>query len=58
VATLASSDSPLLTLGPLYGRWAQTKGAEGVEPPAPVKRIMEIVDQAKTVAPEQQAELA
>ena len=58
MATLASSDSPLLTLGPLYGRGTQTKGAEGVEPPAPVKRIMEIVDQAKTVAPEQQAELA
>ena len=51
-------NSPILTLGPLYGRWAQTKGAEGVEPPAPVKRIMEIVDQAKTVAPEQQAKLA
>jgi len=51
-------NSPILTLGPLYGRWAQTKGAEGVEPPAPVKRIMEIVDQAKTVGPEQQAKLA
>src|SRR5207245_2016601 len=51
-------NSPILTLGPLYGRWAQTKGVEGVEPPAPVKRIMEIVDQAKTVAPEQQAKLA
>src|SRR5947209_7631052 len=51
-------NSPILTLGPLYGRWAQTRGVEGVEPPAPVKRIMEIVDQAKTVAPEQQAKLA
>src|SRR5437870_963532 len=51
-------NSPILTLGPLYGRWAQTKGAEGVEPPAPVKRIMEIVDQAKTVGPEQQTKLA
>jgi peptide/nickel transport system substrate-binding protein len=51
-------NSPILTLGPLYGRWAQTKGAEGVEPPAPIKRIMEIVDQAKTVGPAQQAKLA
>jgi len=50
-------NSPILTLGPLYGRWVQTKGAEGVEPPAPIKRIMEIVDQAKTVGPEQQAKL-
>ena len=41
-------NSPILTLGPLYGRWADTKGKEGVEPPASVKRIMEIVDQAKT----------
>jgi len=51
-------NSPILTLGPLFRRWVQTKGAEGVEPPAPIKRIMEIVDQAKTVGPEQQAKLA
>ena len=51
-------NSPILTLGPLYGRWADTKGKEGVEPPASVKRIMEIVDQAKTVSAEQQAKLA
>jgi peptide/nickel transport system substrate-binding protein len=51
-------NSPILTLGPLYGRWAETKGKEGVEPPASMKRIMEIVDQAKTVGPEQQAKLA
>jgi len=38
--------------------FGSVKGLSGVEPPAPVKRIMEIVDQAKTVAPEQQAELA
>ena len=51
-------NSPILTLGPLYGRWAETKGKEGVEPPAAIKRIMEIVDQAKTVGTEQQAKLA
>jgi peptide/nickel transport system substrate-binding protein len=51
-------NSPILTLGPLYGRWAASKGTEGVEPPAPIKRIMEIVDQAKTVGLEEQAKLA
>src|SRR6266849_2859883 len=51
-------NSPILTLGPLYGRWVATKGQDGVEPSAPIKRIMEIVDQAKTVGPEQQAKLA
>jgi peptide/nickel transport system substrate-binding protein len=51
-------NSPILTLGPLYGRWAETRGKEGVEPPAPIKRIMEIVDQAKTVGTEPQAKLA
>jgi peptide/nickel transport system substrate-binding protein len=51
-------NSPILTLGPLYGRWVTTQGKEGVEPPAPIKRIMEIVDQAKTVGTEQQAKLA
>jgi peptide/nickel transport system substrate-binding protein len=51
-------NSPILTLGPLFGKWAETKGKEGMEPPAPIKRIMEIEDQAKTVGPEQQAKLA
>jgi peptide/nickel transport system substrate-binding protein len=51
-------NSPILTLGPLFGQWAQTKGKEGMEPPAPIKRIMEIVDTARTVGPEQQVKLA
>ena len=51
-------NSPILTLGPLYGQWAQTKGAEGVEPPAPIKRIMQIVDTSRTVGPEEQVKLA
>src|SRR5262249_378224 len=51
-------NSPILTLGPLFGQWAQSKGKEGMEPPAPIKRIMEIVDQAKTVGQEQQVKLA
>jgi peptide/nickel transport system substrate-binding protein len=51
-------NSPILTLGPLFTRWLETKGKEGVEPTAPVKRIIEIVDQAKTVGVEQQGKLA
>ena len=34
----------ILTLGPLYGQWFLTKGKEGVEPPAEIKRIVELVD--------------
>jgi peptide/nickel transport system substrate-binding protein len=51
-------NSPILTLGPLFGQWAQTKGKEGMEPPATIKRIMELVDTARTVGPEQQAKAA
>jgi peptide/nickel transport system substrate-binding protein len=51
-------NSPILTLGPLFGQWAQSKGKDGMEPTPPVKRIMDIVDQAKTVGTEQQAKLA
>jgi peptide/nickel transport system substrate-binding protein len=51
-------NSPILTLGPLFGKWAQTKGAEGMEPPAPIKKIMDNVDKARTVGPEEQIKLA
>src|SRR2546428_8898441 len=51
-------NSPILTLGPLYGRWAQTKGAEAAEPPASIKRIMRFVDKARTIGPEKQANSA
>jgi len=51
-------NSPILTLGPLYGKWAATQGREGVEPPAPIKRIMQIVDTARTVGPDEQVKLA
>ena len=51
-------NSPILTLGPLFGQWAQSKGKEGMEPPPPIKRIMEIVDTARRVGPEQQVKLA
>jgi peptide/nickel transport system substrate-binding protein len=47
-----------LTLGPLFRQWALNDGKDGQEPPAEIKRIMAIVDQAKTVGPEEQAKLA
>jgi peptide/nickel transport system substrate-binding protein len=51
-------NAPILTLGPLFGQWARTQGREGMEPPPPIKRLMEIVDTARTVGPERQVALA
>ena len=51
-------NSPILTLGPLFGPWMQSKGKDGMEPPAPIKQIMELIDTARTVGPEQQVKLA
>jgi len=51
-------NSPILTLGPLFGQWAQSKGKDGMAPPPPIKRIMDIVDTARTVGPDQQVKLA
>ena len=51
-------NNPILTTGPLFAQWAQTKGKEGMEPPAPIKKIMELVDTARTVGPDQQVKLA
>jgi peptide/nickel transport system substrate-binding protein len=42
-------NSPILTLGPLFNKWAASNGKEGVEPPAGIKRIMQLVDTARTV---------
>jgi peptide/nickel transport system substrate-binding protein len=47
-----------LTYGPLFKTWYDTNGKEGVEPPAPWKRIVELQDEARTVGPERQAEIA
>ena len=47
-------NSPILTLGPLFYKWYTSKGAQGVEPPPPLKRIMELVDTARKVGPEGQ----
>jgi peptide/nickel transport system substrate-binding protein len=51
-------NNPILTTGPLFAQWVQTRGKEGQEPPAPIKKIMELVDTARTVGPDQQVKLA
>jgi peptide/nickel transport system substrate-binding protein len=51
-------NAPILTTGPLWRRWYQTGGKEGVEPDAKTKRIVEIVDTARTVGPDKQVELS
>ena len=50
-------NAPILTIGPLWRRWYATGGKEGVEPPPEMKRIVEIVDKARTVGPEEQVKL-
>jgi len=50
--------TPILTLGPLYTRWLLSGGKEGVEPIEPVKRIMQLVDTARTVGRDGQIQAA
>lgn len=47
-----------VTYGPLYKTWYDTGGAEGVEPPDEWKQVVALQDQAKTVGPEEQNEIA
>jgi peptide/nickel transport system substrate-binding protein len=51
-------NSPILKTAPLFKQWYETKGKEGMEPPAPIKRIVELVDQARTVGPDGQVKAA
>jgi peptide/nickel transport system substrate-binding protein len=51
-------NSPILTLGPLFGKWALSNGKDGMEPPAEIKRIMQIVDTSHSVGPAEQVKLA
>ena len=44
--------------GPLWLRWYATGGKEGAEPPPAMKRIVEIVDKARTAAPDEQVKLS
>ncbi len=51
-------NAPILTMGPLWRRWYATSGKEGMEPPAEMKRIVEIVNTARTVGPDEQVKLS
>jgi peptide/nickel transport system substrate-binding protein len=50
--------SPILTTGPLFAQWYRTQGKEGMEPPAPIKKIVELIDTARTVGPDGQVKAA
>jgi peptide/nickel transport system substrate-binding protein len=51
-------NAPILTMGPLWRRWYATNGKDGMEPPPEMKRIVEIIDKARTVGPEEQVKLS
>ena len=51
-------NAPILTMEPLWRRWYATGGKEGAEPPPEMKRIVEIVDKARTVGPDEQVKLS
>jgi len=51
-------NSPILTIGPQWLRWYATGGKEGAEPTPAMKRIVEIVDKARTVPPDEQVKLS
>ncbi len=50
--------NPALTFGPLFRKWYETNGAEGMEPPPEVKKLVEIIDEGKVSGRERQIELA
>jgi peptide/nickel transport system substrate-binding protein len=47
-----------LTVGPLYYQWLTTNGKEGVEPTEPLKRIMQLVDTARSTGRDGQIKAA
>jgi peptide/nickel transport system substrate-binding protein len=47
-----------ITTGPLWKRWYDSGGREGVEPPAEIKRIVELIDRGKTASATQQVQIA
>jgi peptide/nickel transport system substrate-binding protein len=51
-------NAPILAIGTLWRTWYRTGGKEGVEPPPEMKRIVEIVDKARTVGPDEQVKLS
>ncbi len=46
--------NPVVAFGPLWGTWYRTTGKEGMEPPADIKRIVQLIDSAKTISTEDQ----
>ena len=44
--------------GPAIGQWYRSNGAEGVEPTPEIRKIVELIDTAKTVGPDQQVKVA
>lgn len=51
-------NAPILTIGPLFRTWINSGGKDGVEPTPEFKRIIALVDQARTVGPAGQIEAA
>ena len=51
-------NAPILTIGPLWRRWYASGGKEGQEPTPAMKRIVEIVDKARTAPPDEQVMLS
>ncbi|HME22548.1 MAG TPA: ABC transporter substrate-binding protein [Acetobacteraceae bacterium] len=47
-----------LTIGPLYSKWLTTGGKEGVEPIEPLKRVMQLIDTARSVGHDGQVQAA
>jgi peptide/nickel transport system substrate-binding protein len=50
--------SPGLALAPAVRDWYNTSGKQGVEPTAELKKIVEIIDKAKSAPPDEQVKLA
>jgi peptide/nickel transport system substrate-binding protein len=48
----------MLTVAPLYTRWLASGGKDGVEPNEPFKRIMALVDTARSVGRDGQIQAA
>jgi peptide/nickel transport system substrate-binding protein len=47
-----------ITVWPLYNTWYNTGGKEGLEPSAEAKQIVDLIDRARTVGPDEQAKIA
>lgn len=50
--------SPGLAFAPLVRQWYATDGKEGMEPTPEMKKIVELIDKAKTVGPDEQIKIA